>query len=312
VLPCVHACQAGKDIYAEKPLTLYIREGRVLVDAVRKYKRIFQVGTQQRSMAMNRIACELVRTGGLGAVKEVLARNYYGPRATPKDGFPEQPAPAGLNWDIWLNQVAFRPFNDQWMNWMQFCDFGGGDATNWGAHGIDQVQWGLGMDNSGPVEMHPLTPGKDGAVEMRYANGVPLRFTQMPGPAGGCIFVCEKGKLEVNRNKFVSNPKEIALELLRKVDEVAEEKKWSDQTALWQAQWHMQDWIDCIRTRKLPVSDVETGHRSISVAHLLNITRKMGRRLQWDPANEQFLGDEEANRLVDRPRRKGYELPDVI
>jgi predicted dehydrogenase len=308
VLPCIHACQAGKDVYAEKPLTLYIREGRVLVDAVRRYGRVFQVGTQQRSMAMNRIACELVRSGGLGKVKEVLAPNYPSSEAPPVKGFPQEPVPAGLNWDVWLNQAAERPFNGQWMGWMRWRDFSGGEVTNWGAHGIDQIQWALGMDGTGPVQMWPAE-GPGGKVEMRYANGVPLRFVLDHGPYGGGVFVCEKGKLEINRNKFTSNPKEIAVQLLKKVDEVEEERKWSDQTALWQAQWHLQNWIDCMRTRQRPVADVEIGHRSISVAHLLNITRRLGRRLSWDPAKEQFVGDDEANKLVDLPRRKGYELP---
>jgi predicted dehydrogenase len=309
VWPSIHACQAGKDVYAEKPLTVYIHEGRVLVDAVRHYGRVFQVGSQQRSMAMNRIACELVRSGGLGKIKEVLAPNYPGSEASPAHGLPEQPVPAGLNWDVWLNQAAFRPFNAQWMGWMRWREFSGGEVTNWGAHGIDQIQWALGMDGTGPVEMWPATGGSNGKVEMRYANGVPLRFVLDHGPYGGGVFVCEQGKLEINRNKFTSNPKEIALELLKKVDEAAEEKKWSDQTALWQAQWHLQNWIDCIRTRQKPAADVEIGHRSISVAHLVNITRQIGRRLNWDPAKEQFIGDDGANKLVDRPRRKGYELP---
>lgn len=313
VLPCIHACQAGKDIYAEKPLTLYIREGRVLVNAVRKYNRVLQVGTQQRSMAMNRIACELVRTGGLGQIKEVLAKNYPGPDACPI--LPEQKAPAGLNWDVWLNQAAFRPFNDQWMKWTHWHDFSGHWATNWGAHGIDQIQWGVGMDGTGPVEMRPVTPGPNGEVEMRYANGVPIRFVldfaTHRGPLAGCIFVCEKGKLEVNRNKFTSNPKDIAVELLRKVNEDEEEKKWGDQTGLWQAKGHMQNWLDCIRTRQKPAADVEIGHRTLTVAHLMNITRRIGRPLKWNPAKEQFIGDDEANQLVDRPRRKGYELPSL-
>ena len=106
VLPCIHACQAGKDIYAEKPLTLYIHEGRVLVETVRKHKRIFQVGSQQRSMEMNRIACELIRSGGLGKVKEVRAVNYTGPEDSPAQPLPEEPTPTGLNWDVWLNQAA--------------------------------------------------------------------------------------------------------------------------------------------------------------------------------------------------------------
>src|SRR6185312_1205906 len=100
---------------------------------------------------------------------------------------------------------------------------------------------------------------------------------------GGAIFVCEKGKLEVNRNKFASNPKDIAIELLKKVNEAAEEKKWSDKLALWQARWHMQNWLDCIRSRQKPVSDVEIAHRSVSVCHLVNITRWMNRPLKWDP-----------------------------
>ncbi len=309
VLPCIHACQAGKDIYAEKPLTLYIHEGRVLVEAVRKYERVFQVGSQQRSMELNRIACELVRTGGLGKVKEVRAVNYPGPQDAPGQPLPEQQVPTGLNWDVWLNQAAMRPYHQQWLSWMAWRDFSGGEMTNWGAHGIDQVQWALGMDDAGPVEMWPITEGSNGQVGMRYANGVPLNFVLKDAPMGGAIFICEKGKIEINRNKFTSNPPEIARELLKKVDEADEETKWADSTALWQARWHLQNWIDCIRTRDLPVADVEIGHRSISVCHLANITRRLGRKLRWDPLTETFPDDPEANTMVRRPRRKAYELP---
>ena len=307
VLPSIHACQAGKDVYAEKPLSLYVREGRVLVNTVRKHGRVFQVGSQQRSMAMNRIACELVRTGGLGKIIEVQAPCYPGAGESPADVGPAEPVPAGLDWDLWLNQVAWRPFNSRWGGGGR--DFNGGEMTNWGAHGVDQIQWGLGTDETGPVEMWPTTDGPNGKVEMRFANGVPVRFVLDHGPWGGAIFVCEHGKIEVNRNKFTSNPREIAVELLKKVDAVEEERKWSDQTALWQAQWHLQNWIDCIRTRQRPTADVEIGHRSISVCHLANITRWLGRRLKWDPVQEVFLNDDEANRFADRPRRKGYELP---
>jgi hypothetical protein len=215
--------------------------------------------------------------------------------------------PAGLDWDVWLNQAAWRPFNARWGGGGR--DFAGGEMTNWGAHGVDQIQWALGTDGTGPVEMWPVTEGPNGKVEMRYANGVPVRFVLDHGPWGGAIFVCEQGKIEVNRNKFTSNPKDIAVELLKKVDEVEEERKWSDQTALWQTQWHLQNWIDCIRTRQQPTADVEIGHRSISVCHLANITRWVGRRLKWDPVQEVFLNDDEASRFADRPRRKGYELP---
>jgi predicted dehydrogenase len=309
VLPSMEACLAGKDIYAEKPLTLFIAEGRALVNMVRQCGRVFQVGTQQRSMAMNRIACELIRSGGLGAVHEVRMVKYPSSQDSPAKPFPGQKRPAGLDWDLWLNQAAWRPFNENWMRWMAWRDFAGGEITNWGAHGCDQVQWALGMDGTGPVEVRPMTPGPNGQVEMRYANGIPVRFVLEHGPMGGGIFICEKGKLEINRNKFASNPKSIAEELLKKVNVAEEERKWSDELALWQARWHMQNWLDCVKSRQRPVADVEIGHRSITVCHLVNIARQAGRKLQWDPENELFVGDDQANRYVSRPRRKGYELP---
>ncbi|HTM53704.1 MAG TPA: Gfo/Idh/MocA family oxidoreductase [Pirellulales bacterium] len=313
VLPCIEACQAGKDVYAEKPLTLYVREGRVLVDAVRRYNRVLQVGSQQRSMEMNRVACELIRNGGLGKILEVRAMNYTGAEAAPAKTLDEQSVPTGLDWNTWLNQAAWRPFHSDWMGWMRWRDFSGGEMTNWGAHGVDQIQWALGMDGSGPVEMSPLSEGPNGQIAMRYANGVKVNFVlqQGHGPMGGAVFVCETGKLEINRNKFTSNPPEIAAELQKKLDVAEEERKWSDELALWQAKWHMQNWLDCIRSRKQPVADVEIGHRSITVCHLANITRAVGRPLRWDPAREQFIGDEPANRYLDRPRRKEFELPSV-
>lgn len=311
VLPCIHACQAGKDVYAEKPLTLYVREGRALVDAVRRHKRILQVGSQQRSMEMNRVACELIRSGGLGKVLEVRAVNYGGAEASPVGGLPASTVPEGLDWNVWLNQAADRPFHQDWLGWMRWRDFAGGEMTNWGAHGVDQIQWALGMDDTGPTELRPLTEGPNGQVAMRYANGVEVNYVIEGGrgPMGGAVFICEKGKLEINRNKFTSNPPEIAKELETKLDVVEEERKWSDALALWQARWHMQNWLDCIRSRTLPVADVEIGHRSVTVCHLANITRALGRPLKWDAAKEQFEGDDDANAMLDRPRRKGFELP---
>ncbi len=311
VVPCIHACQAGKDVYAEKPLTLYINEGRTLVTAARKYGRVFQVGTQQRSMEVNRVACELIRRGGLGKVLEVRAINYTGPLPSPESPFPETPLPPGLDWNMWLNQAAWRPFHPEWMSWMKWQDFSGGEMTNWGAHGIDQIQWALGTDRTGPVQIEPLSAGRNGQVAMRYANGVPVKFVIEPGkgPMGGAVFICEQGKLEINRNKFTSNPPEIAAELRKLVDIQEEERKWSDQLALWQARWHMQNWLDCIRSRERPVADVEIGHRSVTVCHLANIARWTGRTLRWNPRQERFTGDPQANALLERPRREGFALP---
>ena len=187
VLPCIHACQAGKDIYAEKPLTLYIHEGRILVEAVGKHQRILQVGTQQRSMAMDCIASELVRSGGLGKVKEVLAVNYPGPDPSPAKPFPAQPVPAGLDWDIWLNQGAARSYNGEWMNWEHWRDFAGGQVTNSGAHAVDQIQAALGTDATGPVEMW-LNEHK--MVEMRLCQrrAAPFRARPRAGLGGACSF----------------------------------------------------------------------------------------------------------------------------
>ncbi|MFM7206006.1 MAG: Gfo/Idh/MocA family protein, partial [Planctomycetaceae bacterium] len=196
VLPCIHACQAGKDIYAEKPLTLTVQEGRTLVSAVRRHGRVLQVGTQQRSMAINRLACSFVRSGGLGALREVRAVNYHGSAAEPVPPPAAEAVPAGLDWSAWLNQAADRPFSPIWMAWMQWRDFAGGEMTNWGAHGIDQVQWALGADDTGPVRIVPRGAAPNAAVEMHYASGVPLNFVLEKGPMGGAVFIGEKGKLE--------------------------------------------------------------------------------------------------------------------
>src|SRR5260370_31367451 len=149
VLCSIRALQAGKDVYGEKPLTLYVEEGRALVRAARKYGRIFQVGSQQRSMAMNRLACDFVRNGGLGRVGFVQCVNYTAPKRYP--GLTEQPVPERFNWDMWLGQAEMRPYNTELLSpWMRYWDYSGGEMTNWGAHGIDQVQAALGMDSTGP------------------------------------------------------------------------------------------------------------------------------------------------------------------
>lgn len=309
--PCIQAVQAGKDVYAEKPLTLYIQEGRTIVEHVRKHKAVFQVGTQQRSMEMNRVACEFVRNGGLGKLRKVQAVNYPGAGPTPElDATGLGNIPPGFNWDLHLNQSVWRPCVSEALAGR---NYGGGEMTNWGAHGVDQIQWALGKDNTLPTQFKLVTPGQDGAVVATYADGTQVSF-ELPtsGPMGGAIFHSEKGKLEINRNKFMSNPTSIREQLLEKVDEADEEVKWSDQTALWQARWHLQNWLDCIKTRELPNADVEIGHRSVAFCHLVNITRYVGRvgeTLQFDPGTERFLNCDEGNSWNDRPRRAGYELP---
>jgi predicted dehydrogenase len=303
----IHAVQAGKDVYAEKPMSLYVEEGRALVRAVRKYNRILQVGSQQRSMAMNRVGCDFVRRGGLGRIRLVLGANY--PEPVQIGALPEEPAPQGMNWDMWLGQCEARPYNTElFSHWMRYWDYSGGEMTNWGAHGIDQVQSALGMDHTGPVEFWPIPEGPRGAVAFRYASGAVVRL-ELPAAGnlqGGAIFVGEKGRIEITRNDFRTDPPNLLAKEMPPAEEV---EKWT--RAQWQAKYHMQDWLDCMKSRKTPLADVEIGHRSISVCHLANITRQLDRRLHWDPEAERFTGDAEANDRLTRRRRKGYELPDI-
>ncbi|MCH5376391.1 MAG: Gfo/Idh/MocA family oxidoreductase, partial [Planctomycetes bacterium] len=299
VLPCIHACQAGLDIYAEKPLTLTIREGRVLVETVRTYQRVFQVGSQQRTMEMNRFACALVRSGGIGKIRRVQGVCYTGPRDY--QGLPEQPIPEGDDWDVWQGQTEARPFNHALQfGWMAWRAYSGGEMTNWGAHGVDQIQWALGKSLTGPVEIWPVTDGPSGKVSMRYADGIQVDYELTGGPMGGGVFTGSEAKIEINRNKFTTNPPDF----VKDRPDPAEAEPWEGPG--WIARPHIQNWLDCIKTRETPNADVEIGHRSISVCHLVNICRQVGRKLGWDPDRETFPGDEEANAFLDRPRRKGW------
>jgi predicted dehydrogenase len=311
VIPCIHACQAGKDVYAEKPLTLYPGEGTALVKAARQYKTVFQVGSQQRSMEMNQIACKLVRTGGLGKIKLVQGVSY--PDSAPIPDLVEGPVPLELDWNVWQGQTRARAYNKKLrFGWMGFQEYSGGEATNWGAHGLDQIQWALGMDRTGPVEFWPMQEPA-GAMAFRYANGVevhldlPYNGGDQPLMGGG-RFIGERGSIDIWRNNFKIDAPGVTLDLPPQ----EEIDKWHDKRALWQAEYHMGFWLACIPTRAQPNADVEIGHRSVSVGHLTNIARRLNRKIQWDPQEERIVADEEANLLaVNRPRRKGWELPKI-
>ncbi|MBN2475494.1 MAG: Gfo/Idh/MocA family oxidoreductase [Pirellulales bacterium] len=320
-LPSIQACQAGKDVYVEKPMTLTVREGQLMVAAARKHQRIVQVGSQQRSMAANRLGCELVRNGRLGKIHTVIASNYPSPW---EGNLPGQPVPEGLDWDAWCGQTEPVPYhNDLYIpranpGWISFRPYSGGEMTGWGAHGLDQVQWALGMDESGPVEI--WTEGEkfdpptysapesrsrgDGicgkpTVFFRYANGVVLRFGE--GPGGGAIIVGDKGKITIDRGRFQTEPEELGKEPLT-----------DPEVRLYVSNEHMQNWFDCMKSRKLPVADVAIGHRSTTLCHLGNIARWLGRKARWDPAQEVFPGDAEANAYLTRPQRKPYQLPETV
>ncbi len=331
----LHALAAGLDVYLEKPLTVSIGEGRLLVEAVRKTGRVLQVGSQQRTMEMNRLGCEFVRNGGLGKILRVELPNYPGPLLmSAADGFSEEPAD-DVDWNLFCGSTPLRPHNRRlwvkdefkvgdllWRGWDLFRDYSGHMMTNWGAHSVDMVQYALGRDDSGPVSIAVESPqpldtvtaawksktllptssaeSRFRPVTMRYADGVELRFVHGPE---FILFHGEKGRLKMRRNFFETDPPELFTER----PDPAVVTKWSGGGHV--ARPHLQNWLDCIRTRGTPNAPVETGHRTVTVCHLANLARELNRPLTWDPKQERFVADPEADALLDRPRRKGFELP---
>jgi predicted dehydrogenase len=322
VLAGIHACQAGKDAYVEKPLSLTIREGRVLVEAARRYKRVVQTGTQRRSMRGHRRGCELVRSGVAGKIHTAVIMNYPSPWQCK---LPPQPVPQDLNWDVWCGMTEPVDFHQDIFiqrsnpGWISLQPYSGGEMTGTGAHGFDQIQWALQLDHTGPVEiwaeggvMKPVvyeapesrTRGDDLCsrglrVRFKYANGIEIHLEDN-GPAAGGEFIGDKGKIRIGNDEVASNPPELA--------DIPPEQLSVRLPAI---DNHIRNLFDCIKSREQPISDVEAGHRSATVCHLGNIVRWVGRPLRWDPEKECFPGDEAANAYLDRPRRKGYELPAI-
>jgi predicted dehydrogenase len=341
-LPCIHACQAGKDIYGEQPLSHTIREGQAMVEAVRKHKRVFQTGEQQRSHPATRKAVELIRNGRIGKVHTVIGYNY--PSAYECD-FPAQPIPAGLDWDRWCGPNEVVPYHtDIYLaripyqredypvepaekyavgpGWMSFRPYSGGELPNWGCHGLSMVQWALGKDHSGPVEIwvepaeklpkvvYESPESRDrgdaaaskGILHYKFADGVVLKLSSIEERlGGGGTFIGDKGRITIFREGYECDPKGLD-----------EAPLPANGIQVYKSDNHMQNFFDCVRSRKDPIMNVENGHRVATLCHLGNIARWLGRKLQWDPEKEIFPGDDEANKYLDRPKRKAYELPDQV
>jgi predicted dehydrogenase len=305
----IHACQAGKDVYCEKPLTLTIAEGRKMVEVARKHNRIVQTGSQQRSEynGMFRLACELARSGKIGKLEEALvgipAVNF---RGTP---VPDSQPPAELDYDFWLGPAPKNPYNERHVhyNFRFFWDYSGGQMTNFGAHDLDIVQWALAMDNSGPVAVEgtaTFDPEKRYEVTRTcrltytYENGVRVTLGQGEDDIpGGVTLIGSAGRIYVTRRKIVSEPKEIAGIKLGPQD-----------VHLYPSGSHHKNFLDCMKSRELPMCDVEIGHRSATVCHLGNIAVRLGRKIRWDPSAERIVGDDEAAKWVDRPKRAPYTI----
>jgi predicted dehydrogenase len=330
-LPSIEACLAGKDVYCEKPLTLFIEEGKTLVKAARKTKRVVQCGSQQRSEAKFLKAAEYVRNGRIGKIKRVLV-GLVGVNWTKDPLVPDSVPPPELDYDLWLGPAPARPYNKQRVHYYFrfFWDYSGGQMTNWGAHHLDITQWALGMDDSGPTEIAgqgEFDPEKRFevpsafAITYKYANGVvvecqsptlqvapliPDRKEQameiLDGKTDftGCIFEGDKGLLYVNRGVVRAWPEEVLETPLKDSD-----------VRLYQSTEHHQNWLECIKSRKLPICDVAIGHRSATVCHLGNIAIRTGRKIQWDPVKETIVGDAEAAKLTTKEYRAPWKLPRV-
>lgn len=290
-LIAVHACEAGKDVYCEKPLSLTVRQGQRMVDAARRFGRVFQTGSQQRSSSEFLKACELVRNGRLGKIETVWV-SVWG--SSEPCHLPAEPVPAGLDWNRWIGPARWQPYNQRLHpgSWRTFREFSGGTMTDWGAHHLDIAQWGLGRDLDGPIEISPPAEGRE-YVTLRYADGI----TVCCGAVGvnGVQFVGKDGKITVNRGNFQAEPENLGTEPLG-----------PGSLRLVHSPGHHEDWQNSLRTRRRPICDVEIGHRSATVCHLANLAIWSGRKLRWDPAAEDFVGDPQASRWLDRPMRAPF------
>jgi predicted dehydrogenase len=312
------AAKAKKDVYGEKPLTLTIDEGRLITKAVRDNKIVFQTGTQQRSDRNFHLACQLVRNDRIGKLKTVKVFVPGGLRAGP---FHAVPVPAELNWDFWLGQAPKEDYLKErcHANFRWWWDYSGGPVTDWGAHHNDIARWGIGQDGPESVEARVVTPPIPGGyttpseyeATLTWANGITqiVKTTLDDSPYGavlkkegqrnGIRFEGTDGWIWVNRDGFSSSDEDIATKPLPE-----------NAVRLESSGNHMKNFFDCMKSRKDPVSAVESGHRSASVGHLIVIALRLGRKFQWDPVKEVFIGDgaKEGNACLAREMRKPYDV----
>ncbi|MGD8501240.1 MAG: Gfo/Idh/MocA family oxidoreductase [Phycisphaerales bacterium] len=311
-VPAIAAAKSGKDIFLEKPLTLTIEEGRVLSDTVRRYGRVFQVGSQQRSDSRFRQACELVRNGRIGELHTVKVGFGVDP---PTGQEPAMPVPDGLDYDFWLGPTPWAAYTEKRVHpktgygrpgWLRIAAYGAGMITGWGAHHNDTAQWGMGTEYTGPVEIEGQTEyPKDGlwdvhgdfSIEYTYANGVKVICADNKKNKQGILFEGTEGWVYVKRGQIDAQPKSLLSSTIG-----------PNETQLYRSNNHKGNFLECIKSRAETIAPVEVGHRSCSVCLLGEIAMRLGRTLKWDPARERFTNDAEANRMLWRPMRSPWRL----
>ncbi len=309
----IDACRAGKDVYCEKPLTLTIDEGKKLREVVQETGRVVQVGSWQRSDIRFRTAVEMVRQGWVGNLQKVdvvLGKNKTG------GPFSTQPVPKILNWDMWQGQTPDVPYIPERSHYTfrWWYEYSGGQMTDWGAHHIDIAQWGAGgvpVEIEGTAKMPSVDDGYNVAVDyhVRYRLDNGVEMTVADTGRNGVMFTGDKGRLFVNRGTLDGAPTERKLPredfVLYDYDNLERPERAGKLDAIIN---HMGNFFDCVASRKTPVSDIESQHRSVSTCHLGNISMRLGRKLTWDAKGESFVGDAEANQHLSRPQRDGYEI----
>jgi predicted dehydrogenase len=313
----VDACRAGKDVYVEKPISLTVDEGKILRKVAEETGRVIQVGSWQRSDARYRRAVEMVRAGRLGKLKKVTCSTGGNPTGGP---FETRKPPGHLNWDLWLGQAPMVPYTPERCHYTfrWWYEYAGGKITDWGAHDIDIAQWAI---DEYPV--HVETKGELPEVEngynvppkyeglVRYPSGVEL----VVGNEGrtGVLFEGEKGRMFVNRgtlegvpvDELEENPFPREAFQLYEHDNLDRPERVGKLDAIVN---HMGNFFDCVASRKMPISDYESQHRSATTCHLLNLSIRLKRPLQWDAEKELFVGDEKAGEWLSREQRAGYEI----
>jgi predicted dehydrogenase len=308
----ISAARAGLDIYGEKPLTHSLREGRALCDAVKRYGRVWQTGSWQRSVDNFYRACELVRNGRIGKIRRVevgLPSGHYDFARTFGQEKITAP-PAELDYETWLGPAPYAPYCTArvHMNWRWNMDFGGGQLMDWIGHHLDIAHWGMGYDYTGPVEVWgkgewPKTGIYNSAtrywVETRYADGTPIILAGgYPEIQGGTKWIGEYGWIWVDRGQFETQPANLVNEIIG-----------PNEIKLYHSRDHYQNFLDCVKSRALTITPCEVAHRSASVGHLGVIAIETGHKIKWDPAAETIIGDPEAERLLSRSYRKPWVLP---
>lgn len=303
-LHVTHAARAGKDVYGEKPLSLTVAEGRAMSDAVARYGRVFQTGSQQRSDARFRHAVTLVRNGRIGRIRTITCTL---PAGATTGNHPARPIPAGFDYDLWLGPAPWAPYCDSRTHYVfrHILDYSGGKLTDWGAHHIDIAQWSLGRQESGPVKISGTGEfPEDGLwnapvryeVRAEYDDGVELKVRSHPQQTGVEI-VGDEGRIFVKRGRIETDP-------TRLVDETFS----PSEIQLPPSDNHHRNFLDCVRSRRTPVAPIEHAHRTITIAHLGNIAMRLGREIRWDPATETIAGDDTATRMLSRGMRAPWRL----